>query len=79
MHLGRAVGERERHGLVVEDPPAELLAVERPLGPQLDQPVAGADAAGGDVDALLDEPLARQLEARARARRGRSRAAPASS
>ena len=61
-NLGGAVGEGERDGLVVEDAPAELLAVQRPLGAELDQAVAGADAAGGDVDALLDEPLAGQLE-----------------
>src|SRR5204862_2290969 len=63
--LGGAVGQSEADRLVVEDAGAELLALERPGGADLDQAVAGTDAARGDVDALLDEPLAGQLEAAA--------------
>ena len=60
--LGGAVGQHERDRLVVEDAVAELFALERPLGSDLDQPVTGAAAAGRDVHPLLDEPLRGQLE-----------------
>ena len=54
--LAGGVGERERHALVVEDARAELLALERPARPDLEQAPHRADAARPDQDTLLDEP-----------------------
>ena len=59
------VGERERDALEVHDARPELLALEGPGRADLEQPLHRADAARGDVHALLDEPLVRERVARA--------------
>ena len=63
--VGGGVGERERDALEVEDARAALLALQRPGDGLVEQPPHRADAARGDVDALLDEPRVLQLAAAA--------------
>ena len=58
--VGRRVGQRERHALVVHDPRAALLALQRPRRRLLQQPPHRADAARRDPDPLLGEPRALQ-------------------
>ena len=72
----RRVGERERHALEVVDPLAELDALRRPVDRQGEEPLHRPGAAGADVDALLDEPLVRQLVRPADAAEDRRRRSP---
>ena len=70
--VGRRVGQRERHALVVHDPRAALLARQRPRRRLVEQPPHRADAARGDPDPLLGEPRALQVVASRRRRRSRA-------
>ena len=54
--IGGRVGQREADALELHDRLAELLAFGGPGDGLVEQALHGADAAGGDVDALLDEP-----------------------
>ena len=68
------IGEREGHTLEVVDPLAELDALGGPRHGQLEQSLHGPRTPGADVDALLDEPLVRQLVRRSdRTQDGRGR------
>src|SRR5687767_7716199 len=51
VQLGRGVGERMRHGLVVRDRLAERLALLGVFDRALERPAAETDGAGGVVDA----------------------------
>ena len=61
--LDGARGERERDALEVDDALAELLALAGVLERDLERALGAAEAARRDHQALLDEPLARQLVA----------------
>ena len=61
----RRVGQREGHALVVDDPAAALLALDRPGGGVLDQPPHRAHPARRDPDPLLGEPGALEVVAAA--------------
>ena len=59
VELGERVGERERDALVLEDRPAEGLALLRPRGRLVEQALGGAAAARRDEQALDEDPLPR--------------------
>src|SRR5687767_8802253 len=51
VQLGRGVGERMRHGLIVRDRLAESLALLGVFDRALERPAAKTDGPGGVVDA----------------------------
>ena len=63
--VGGRVGEREADPLVVVDPAAALLALQRPADRLLEQPPHRPDPVGGDPEPLLGEPEPLQLFAAA--------------